>query len=145
MKLEDQVCSLELSKRLKELGVKQESLWYWCPKHTVNAVLNKGECHLITVETVKRLEKYEAYKYDFISAFTVAELGEMLPKTIKDPQANWNLEIELYDGCSSLNYESYYATHEWKLLDNGITDTTEANARAKMLIYLIKNKRMEGF
>ena len=32
MKLEDQVCSLELSKRLKELGVKQDSLWYWNAK-----------------------------------------------------------------------------------------------------------------
>ena len=29
MKLEKQVCSLELAKRLKELDVKQESLWYW--------------------------------------------------------------------------------------------------------------------
>ena len=29
MKLQNQVCSLELSKKLKELGVKQESLWYW--------------------------------------------------------------------------------------------------------------------
>ena len=29
MKLEDQVCSLELAKRLKELGVTQETLCYW--------------------------------------------------------------------------------------------------------------------
>lgn len=29
MKLEDQVCSLELAKRLKELGVSQLSLCYW--------------------------------------------------------------------------------------------------------------------
>ena len=29
MKLEDQVVSLELAKKLKELGVKQESLFYW--------------------------------------------------------------------------------------------------------------------
>ena len=30
MKIESQVCSLELAKKLKELGVKQESLYYWC-------------------------------------------------------------------------------------------------------------------
>lgn len=29
MKLEDQVVSLELAKKLKELGYKQESLFYW--------------------------------------------------------------------------------------------------------------------
>ena len=29
MKLENQVVSLEIAKSLKELGVKQESLFYW--------------------------------------------------------------------------------------------------------------------
>ena len=29
MKLEQQVVSLELAKKLKELGVKQDSLFYW--------------------------------------------------------------------------------------------------------------------
>jgi hypothetical protein len=30
MKLNKQVCSLELSKKLKELGIKQVSLYKWC-------------------------------------------------------------------------------------------------------------------
>jgi len=29
MKLENQVCSLEHAKKLKELGVKQENIWWW--------------------------------------------------------------------------------------------------------------------
>jgi hypothetical protein len=33
MKLEQQVCSLQLANKLKELGVKQESLCFWVKRH----------------------------------------------------------------------------------------------------------------
>jgi hypothetical protein len=33
MKLEEQVTSLELSKKLKELGIKQNSLFWWSREH----------------------------------------------------------------------------------------------------------------
>lgn len=62
MKLESQVCSLELAKRLKELGVDQESLWYWNEYSDLNCVL---------VSPADKLGENFA-------AFTVAELGEML-------------------------------------------------------------------
>jgi len=44
MRLKDQVCSLELARKLKRLGVKQESLWYY----TVESIDGKIElffCH----------------------------------------------------------------------------------------------------
>ena len=64
MKLQDQVTSLELSRKLKKLGVKQESIWYWyC----------LGEDYAIRYRTPSVIKK--GY-----SAFTVAELGEMLKK-----------------------------------------------------------------
>lgn len=64
MKLEDQVVSLELAKRLKELEVMQESLFFWCDNwvHSQDSVYHSPT----SSET--------------FSAFTVAELGEMLPK-----------------------------------------------------------------
>lgn len=60
MTLESQVCSLELSKRLKELGVKQESLFYW----------NQG---IVCDSSFKVIP-------EACSAFTCGELGELIKK-----------------------------------------------------------------
>jgi len=77
MKLEDQVCSLELAKRLKELGVKQESYFYWISDEDENFVVPTGTYDW---GDWPGYEKFEP-KY---SAFTVAELGEMLPVCVGD-------------------------------------------------------------
>jgi hypothetical protein len=96
MTLEQQVCSLELAKRLKELGVTQESYLYWTEKEYPSdgyGVIpwefywcgcdseegSHGGCDLreIAAEREGGPGKYDpeaAY-----SAFTVADLGEMLP------------------------------------------------------------------
>lgn len=67
MPIEKQVCSLELAKRLKELGVKQGSYFYWNAQH-------------IWVAAGKDIE-YD--KDNAISAFTAAELGEILPVALE--------------------------------------------------------------
>jgi hypothetical protein len=104
MKLENQVCSLELSKKLNELRVKQDSLFYY-----------HSDSHKIWTN-----KHPEGYSY---SAFTVAELGELL--------GYWISTRKLLDNywrciCHVIDYE-----HE-------IIDLNEANARAKMLIHLIE-------
>ena len=43
MKLEEQVCSLELSKQLDKLGVKQKSLFYWFYNLNYNPDLKEYE------------------------------------------------------------------------------------------------------
>jgi len=124
MKLEEQVCSLELAKKLKELGVKQESLFYWSTYDDGNSKERPGiafvdDCNLSFME-------------DLVSAYTVAELGEML-KTKSDRaylapvpvNGRWNAP----------------SVREGKIVDLGRFGVmTEADARAKMLIYLIENK-----
>ena len=116
LELEKQVTSLEPSKELKELGVKQDSLWYWIWVEWNE----KTEWVLIPRDRAIKVKK------DKFSAFTVAELGKMLPiwvTTEKNDEDEFLVRSE----------DSVYIT--W--------DNTEANARAKMLIYLIENKLME--
>lgn len=120
MKLENQVTSLELSKKLKELGVKQESLFYWVHCEVVSPV---GDYAL---ETKVLMDNF-IHKEDKIiaSAFTVAELGEMLPHNSRT-----GVTMGLWE-CW-LDYDSQGKGYEQQA-------ETEANARAKMLIYLIEN------
>lgn len=133
MKLEDQVCSLELAKKLKELGVEQKSLFVWeYYNDTCYAV--KFFPFAIVINDFTQAELY--------SAFTVAELGEMLPDYIKrtGSQSNDQPIISQKSSFNSINY--YYIFGEYK---NGgmypiFSDINEANARAKMLIYLLENE-----
>ena len=115
MKLENQVTNLELSKKLKELGFKQESLFYW------GKTLGKFEI----IYFPGNLTKSDA-EIGRVSAFTVAELGEMLPEFVMSMR-----RTDDYLCTDFMNYRPYdYGKHEAE---------TEADARAKMLIYLIEN------
>ena len=88
MKLEEQVCNAELAKELKELGVNQESKFYW--EHGEDA----PKPYLITDESELELE--EGYNVENSSAFTVAELGVLLLEKVEKysvyvfPEKLWN-------------------------------------------------------
>ncbi len=129
MELKEQVGSLELSKRLKELGVKQESLFYWW-----------GHGSFYEVETEHNFFSgggYIGQNTEQYSAFTVAELGEMLPKNIAK---SGNIYIpQFYYGHCWFYYYRMGGSGTY-LFEPVIEANTEADARAKMLIYLIKNK-----
>jgi len=116
--LEQQVVSLELAKRLKELGVKQESLFYW-DSHAIDNVQNG----------------YGLTENGEYSAFTVAELGELLPysldrkllKTAKGADGSW-----------AIFYVEFGGSRVTRTIEDQ-TAATEANARACMLIHLLEN------
>jgi len=116
MKLKDQVCSLELSKKLKELRVKQESLFYWRTYSTLG------------YEIIRRRNVVGDEFDSDIAAFTVAELGEMLP---------WGTNFEKY---KSKGKERFCVIEVESIKNMAIHDDTEVDARAKMLIYLIENR-----
>ncbi len=133
MKLENQVASLDLAKRLKELGVKQESLFY----HWATAIEQDGLAWWNVSEKEPRKGKpVRAYldsvgRPSVLSAFTVAELGEMLPDKVGEKKIfNWK---GILDGKTDW-YAGVMNERAW------VEANTEANARAKMLIYLLENK-----
>lgn len=120
MKLEDQVCSLELAKRLKELGVKQESAFYWFNVHWEEG--REPRWCLIKSEEINS-ERWRTPKNGFC-AFTVAELGEMLP-------TDYRCEKWEYVWWMTLLLEKHHHIPAF-------ADIKEADARAKMLIHLIE-------
>ena len=125
MKPWDQVCSLKLAKKLKELGVEQNSIWYWSNDG------DRRDVEFYLVLGIKKAFRESSPKIDdsktkYYSAFTVAELGKRLPdytSTWRHPGKIWSCEIA--DKAFVSGYKS------------------EANARAKMLIYLLENKLIE--
>lgn len=128
------VTSLELSKKLKELEVKQESEFYWVQEFDKRKMKEAG------VWVVKQgLEGINTKMREFYSAFLASELGEMLPYktdlTISILKGNKEYHVSYWWGIPNpLRGESkitdYHRTH-----GNNQTD-----ALAKMLIYLIENK-----
>ena len=134
MKIEDQVVSLELAKELKELGVKQDSVWVWIKAPCRDSGY---ECSLSWLSNLY-VEHY--------LAFTVAELGKMLPSgfysyydvfdgwtccspwgfcDIPAPNNRMHSSDTLWGPCAPARQRRY-----WK------EAKTEVDARAKMWIYL---------
>lgn len=146
MNLSDQVCSLKTAKRLKELGVRQESLFFY-----QNQPYDDGEDEMNILITEVRHENngnsimntYDKEEFEdqpTYSAFTVAELGEMLPFQIKVKGKSYYYSVGQISPANQ-----YMPRHEvnYSYGDECIyleREDTEANARAKMLIYLLENK-----
>lgn len=146
MILESQVCSLELVKKLKELGVKQESLFYYIELPYLMNFNQETKEHTVletTIELRFRRDIHFAREeiINHYSAFTVAELGEMLP----DNFTTWVENEKLYrdhffhEIKVKNEYLIEYSVNDKPHLSQSFKDINEADARAKMLIYLIEN------
>ena len=113
------VCDLEYAKELKELGYEQCGTWRYEQKDTYHPRYKLVRCPTNTDAILKRYV-----------APTVAELGKALPigfTTYFDGQGWYSL------GTNPL---SLLMPGDFKSL--AIHADTEANCRARMLIYLIK-------
>ena len=122
MNMHEQVTSLALSKKLKEVGVTQESQFYW-------SVLYRPAWEVIYLHdlTIPQRKSIKSGTDGIISAFTVAELGEWLPEECYSIKYSDDRTSKPVWGCTNRNHN--YPVQE---------ADTEADARAKMLIYLVE-------
>ncbi len=119
MKLEQQVCSLDLAKRLKELGVEQNG---FC-QYKKFSDRPDGSEHLV-LDDGCRMGKDE----NCISAFTVAELWEL---------CSWDkIVFSNIDKDWKVQYQANgHTENDVRCFDS----RNGSDAMAKMLIYLLEN------
>lgn len=147
MNIENQVCTLEQAKKLKELGVNAESLFWWTQDKTPSSPnlhyygwsqesmpwgVFFGQRSRISTSDV-----FEEY-----SAYTVAELGEMLPSKIEIKGASY-IVTSMKSAQAETGVKYSWTCRVWNTkqgLFKKEFGETEAQARAAMLIYLLENK-----
>jgi hypothetical protein len=125
MTIQQQCCTPTQGERLKELGVKQKSLFYWHPYFKVPVFGESFAPHPNFVKIQVCNDKANAY-----SAFTVAELGQMLPcgyDTFKTPDNEWCAYIDGGDGVRFPTEASARAALILRLIESGATNITEIN------------------
>ena len=135
MKLEQQVCSLELAKRLRDLGVKQDGAFFWVEP------CGGGEWILRDDESFDHMASLAAD--DYVSAFTVAELERLLPFEVNFPFKNGKKRSHNHWRVIGKQRPNGYAARYVggnSLTNIEVQAETFADSLAQMLIYLLENK-----
>lgn len=126
----DEVCSWKIAKELKELGVPQESMWYW---------QWNGVAGHYFLRTKKEIDN-SVYPYEhYYSAFTVTESCKELPKSILVK----NYICVLFIQTGNLGWNICYTNYSGRYGSPDIYDQVLANACAKMRIFLIKGEKLK--
>lgn len=125
MNIESKLTSLELSKRLYELGVKQESLFYW-------NLYGDG----IKIWYEIRYHEQNSTSVQF-SAFTALELLELLPYKIINNGELFRLDIFKLKKEFKVSYINHYYDLYYFFEEN------VCDSLARMLIHLLENNLLE--
>ncbi len=148
-------CSIELAKKLKELGMRQKSLWYWI--YDTDSQWIELATRDLGVANQPCLEKDD---YAWCSAFTSQELGVMLPSEfywegdkkfnhlmIEDgTEYEVDLVIESSENIvgNKISYKYKMGQPTWTLHESGGEEYSEADARAEMVIWLIESELFDA-
>jgi hypothetical protein len=144
MYLEKQVITIDLAKRLKELGCTQQSLFYWVRMTLADEKIEAyGLTYLLNIFEPKDNIK------ELYSAYTASELGFMMPYSYQKNGKTHFIETtaghtdhEYCTVCSSHFYEGLHSS-DAIIGDDFDGEGNEADARAMMFIHLIENKLIE--
>ena len=156
MELKDQVSNFELSKKLFDIGFKSKHIFSW--KEFLHDDTKKLYKTIYYVGWNKRYGEIvysedgfffddEAYIINTYPAYTVAELGVLLPKEIEHNFNTWS-SYYISFGNDGVNNEPgvWYMDDDLygeKSILHGTGALTEADARAQMLIWLIENGKIK--
>ena len=128
MKLESQLVSLELSKQLKEAGYPQKGLFWWVHHYGIDSC-----------ESYKWTLFYQKDEDDKVNehivAPTCAELGKKLPAWLSNEEDTLTLTCDKSDKYWGIFYSGFKHKQFYYQEAN-----TEADARAKIWLYLKKEK-----
>lgn len=152
MKLEDQVISLELAKCLKKLGLNQQSHFIWWYTEAMSTDVkyfpeqdwDKREWSLQVRDKYYANHAHNGYEGRALPAYTVAELGELIGpyfqinsgRSGRPAQMVWT---EVMPNILIRSNPELHPPEETKRAPV-MPAKSEAEARAKVLFYLIENK-----
>lgn len=127
MKIKDQVVSLGYAEKLKELLVKQESYFTYAEDTMLCAYDCPKEKHKDPTHTIRLMDTWIVAENDWIytprcSAFSVAELGEILVGVIRVPEMLFDsidhpenlTEADMRSIVIITAIENNLVTEEWK-------------------------------
>lgn len=134
MKIENQVNNLAIGKELKKLGIKQDSLYSY---------FQYDEWNIVIRETDRIFSPSSRFKKEDLicAAHTVAELGPELPSSVEFGNQKHYLFITRTEKGEWFNPSDYYVGYQnihGNYYLHSERDDNEANARAKMKIWLLK-------
>ena len=134
MELSKQVCGRELAERMKFLGFPQKSYLYH------SDCCEQGELECKYWHDAYQGEWGDCHKMDLaksVSAFSVAELADMLPGTIEDDEDGSIFSLYIFK-----KNKKWYVAYKFENNTSNVyveEDNKLADAMAKMLVYLAEN------
>lgn len=119
MKIENQVCSIKQSIKLKALNVKQDSHFFWVDR--------KEKSKLVYAKSVEFLNSLPIY-----SAYSVSELSQMVKGGTYESERLWNRMLSRINGgnsCVSFYNASFLAEFLIEILEAKYLSVEACNER----------------